>query len=276
MRHAAAIRRERGLPPLRTLGSDLRRVARWQVTVSLAVPWCCLGIYIASAVQGWWPLAVLGVMALSFFTYGSISHDLVHGNLGLPRWLNDALLCATELLAVRSGHAYRAVHLHHHARYPADDDVEGAASRMSLGRTIVEGMILQPRCWRWAVRRGGSSRGWIWFEGAACAAIIIASVVLVPFTIIPAVYVALVIAGSWIIPLITSYIPHAPDAADPLKQTRLFRGRLLSWIAVEHLYHLEHHLYPQVPHHHWAELARRLDPHFERAGLQPIHPGAKR
>lgn len=33
--------------------------------------------------------------------------------------------------------------------------------------------------------------------------------------------------------------------------------------------HLEH-FYPQVPHHNWPELARRIDPHFARAGLRPL------
>jgi beta-carotene hydroxylase len=78
------------------------------------------------------------------------------------------------------------------------------------------------------------------------------------------------IMGSWIIPLITSYLPHNPTGTTPLWQTRLFRGRVASIIAMEHLYHLEHHLYPSVPHHHWPELARRLDPFFKAAGVEPI------
>jgi beta-carotene hydroxylase len=53
-------------------------------------------------------------------------------------------------------------------------------------------------------------------------------------------------------------------------QTRLFRGQVLRWLAFEHLYHLEHHLYPQVPHHRWPELARRLDPFFAEAGVPAI------
>jgi beta-carotene hydroxylase len=40
-------------------------------------------------------------------------------------------------------------------------------------------------------------------------------------------------------------------------------------VFLELTYHLEHHLYPQVPSHRLAELARRLDPFFERAGVQP-------
>ncbi len=34
---------------------------------------------------------------------------------------------------------------------------------------------------------------------------------------------------------------------------------------------LEHHLYPQVPSHHLAELARGLDPFFEQAGVRVWH-----
>src|SRR5690606_21175048 len=137
---------------------------------------------------------------------GSISHDLVHGNLGLPRRLNEVLLCVTELLAVRSGHAYRLAHLHHHARFPAEDDIEGAASGMGLGRTILDGLTLQPRVWWWAIGRArGRDRAWVWGEGIACVAIVVASLTLVPLTILPVAYVGLVIAGSWIFPLATSY-----------------------------------------------------------------------
>src|SRR5206468_835812 len=48
------------------------------------VPWGCCGGYFRFAGLGWWPAAVLAVAALSFVTYGSTSHDLVHRSLGLP------------------------------------------------------------------------------------------------------------------------------------------------------------------------------------------------
>ena len=64
--------------------------------------------------------------------------------------------------------------------------------------------------------------------------------------------------------------PHDPEGKDELRQTRAFRGRVLSMIALEHLYHLEHHLYPAVPHHNWPELARRLDPFFRSSGVRPL------
>lgn len=60
------------------------------------------------------------------------------------------------------------------------------------------------------------------------------------------------------------------DGSGRAASTGLFRGKIASLIALEHLYHLENHLYPMVPHQNWPKLARRLDPYFKTAGLTPI------
>src|SRR5215216_2208711 len=133
------------LPPLAELGLDLLKISRFQRAWAVLLPFACAGLYFTFAWLRLWPLAVLALMYLSFVTYGSISHDLVHRTLGLPRRLNDVLLTVVELLAFRSGHAYRLAHLHHHARFPHDDDIEGAAAKMPLLRTLAEGIIFQPR-----------------------------------------------------------------------------------------------------------------------------------
>jgi len=54
-----------------------------------------------------------------------------------------------------------------------------------------------------------------------------------------------------------------------LTQTRTLRGHLVPAVFLELTYHLEHHLYPQVPSHRLAELARRLDPFLARQGVRP-------
>lgn len=256
-------------PSLDRLGRDLLAVRAWRITISLVTPFLFAIGFFVFALNGHWGLAVVCTMLLTFFTYGSISHDLVHRTLGLPRALNEILLCAIELMTFRSGHAYRFSHLNHHARFPAADDLEGAAAGMTWWRSLLDGVTLQPRLWLFAFRRG-RDRSWIVWEGSGVLLLLAASVAAVPSTITPMVYAALMILGSWLFPLITSCIPHDPNGDTELTQTRLFRGRVLSVVALEHLYHLEHHLYPQVPHHNWPELARRLDPHFARAGLRPM------
>jgi beta-carotene hydroxylase len=258
------------LPSLADLGADLLRIGRARRVVTLIIPFACIALYIAFASLRLWPLAVVTLMYLSFATYGSISHDLVHRNLGLSRRWNEAFLTLIELLAFRSGHAYRLAHLHHHARFPYDDDIEGAAAKMSFGRAVLEGVIFQPRIMVWAARRSGRSRPVVILEIALVLGLLAACAGSIVVTPIFAVYAALMIMGSWVIPLVTSYVPHDPAGPTALRQTRRFRGKVASIIALEHLYHLEHHLYPQVPHHNWPKLARRLDPYFEAAGVRAV------
>jgi beta-carotene hydroxylase len=258
------------LPQMCELGVDLLSVSSWRRLFSLSLPvfWC--GAYFLFALWDCWPLAVLALIALSFVTYGSTSHDLVHRNLGLPRPMNDVLLALIELLALRSGHAYQAVHLHHHARYPHPDDIEATSAGRSWWRALAEGIVFQFRIWFWALRNAKHARAWIVGEGVVCLALIGLAAALYPVTAVFLVYVTLMVMGSWIIPVVTSYLPHDPQAKNILFQTRVFRGTLASVLAMEHLYHLEHHLYPSVPHHNWPKLAKRLDPFLAKAGVKPI------
>jgi len=50
------------------------------------------------------------------------------------------------------------------------------------------------------------------------------AVITLPFSPVLLVYVAMMKMGSWIIPLVTSYLPHDPHGADEISQTRAFRG----------------------------------------------------
>jgi beta-carotene hydroxylase len=258
-----------GLPPARHF-ADLTIISTRQRLVTLVLPFGCSALYFVCAALGWWVPAVGALMALSFLTYGSISHDLVHGNLGLSKRTNRFFLSVIELLALRSGHAYRLVHLHHHARYPAPDDIEGAAASMTLWGALREGLTYTLKLYRWALRHARADRAWVVGEGLACLGLVAVALGLALYgSYTFPLYVLLLTLGSWLLPLITSYMPHRPREADALRQTRLFRGRVASLVAFEHLYHLEHHLYPGIPHHHWPELAQRLDPHFAQQGLTP-------
>lgn len=256
------------LPSLRELGDDLLRVSPLRRVITLALPFICMGGYAVFAWLGWWPLAVLSVMALCFITYGSSSHDLVHRTLGLSPKFNDFMLSLIELLSLRSGTAYRLSHLQHHRSLLASDDIEGSVAHGSLMKAILCGPTMQIQLWRWAWAKHKPMRPRLLIEAIGVMAIVAAGVMATRWSIAPAVYVALVVAGSWIFPLITVYIPHDVAGGTELTQTRRFRGLLVRLIAFDHLYHIEHHLYPAVPHHHWKTLADRLDPHFERAGVK--------
>ncbi|MFK7821442.1 MAG: fatty acid desaturase [Planctomycetaceae bacterium] len=257
-------------PTLGELGHDLLKITKWQRVRGLTTPFVASAMYWVFASFGYWPLAVASLVVLSFVTYGSISHDLVHRTLGVSPRVGRIFLSLIELLALRSGHAYRAIHLHHHARYPHDDDVEGQAAKMSFWRAIAEGFVFVPRTTLWALKHAKTDRTWIICETIVVCVLIVTSIALLPISMVPFGYVALMIAGSWIIPIITSWIPHDPTQEDPVHQTRVFRGFIFRVIAIDHLYHLEHHLYPAVPHQNWPELAKRLNPWLDEQGIEPI------
>jgi len=64
-----------------------------------------------------------------------------------------------------------------------------------------------------------------------------------------------------------SYLEHAGTGTGLFQDSRTRISRFFSVVYFFNNYHLEHHLYPQVPSHHLKELAARLDPFFDRAGV---------
>jgi beta-carotene hydroxylase len=259
-------------PSVRELGSDLLTLSRFQLLTTILVPFIFFALYFVFAINDYWIAAILCTMGLSFTSYGSTSHDLVHENLKINKRLNSALLILLELACIRSGHAYKVSHLYHHKRFPHEDDVEGAASRMGLIRTLLEGIIFQFKIYFWAVTHYKNSSFYklIIAEGMVILLILSFCIYSLTFTYVFFVYMCLMIAGSWVIPLVTSYAVHTPEGPHELKQTRLFRGTFFSVVAFDHLYHLEHHLYPMVPHKNWPKLASRLDEYFKREGIEPV------
>lgn len=259
-------------PRISELGIDLLKLSAFKLCLTILLPFLFFGLYFFLALNSYWIAAIVCTIALSFTTYGSTSHDLVHGNLSILKSLNEILLSFIELICFRSGHAYKVAHLYHHKRYPNDDDIEGAASRMTFFRSLLEGIIFQFKIYKWSLKQDVSKsiKRWIIAEGILVTVLAGWCVYSLTDTPVYFTYLCLMIMGSWIIPLVTSYAVHTPEGKDELHQTRLFRGWFFQIIAFEHLYHLEHHLYPMVPHKNWKKLADRLDFYFQRKKIKPI------
>ncbi len=92
---------------------------------------------------------------------------------------------------------------------------------------------------------------------------------LLPWTPAILVYALLAILGSWSYPLLTVHLPHRNYGETPLTQTHTLRGRIIPALFLELTYHLEHHLYPQVPSHNLPKLSQRLAPFFRQVGVKP-------
>jgi beta-carotene hydroxylase len=259
------------IPTLEALGADLRATSRAQRRLALARPFLCAAAYALAAYAGLWWLTPLLVF-LVFVAVVTVTHDVVHGAIGLSRRQTDWALFVLGALLLESGHAYRATHLRHHRVFPGSDDPEGDPARLSLLGAIVWGPQFLPRLWCWALARsnpGGSQRRWLIAEAAWALAVPAAGLWLLRWTPAVLVYAALATVGSWVYPLLTVHLPHRHYGATPLTQTHTLRGRIIPALFLELTYHLEHHLYPEVPSHHLPELSRRLDPFLRRAGVRP-------
>jgi beta-carotene hydroxylase len=259
------------IPTLDSLGDDLLTTTQRQRRLALARPFMGVAAYaLASYAHLWWLTPFL--VFLIFVAVVTVTHDVVHGSLGLSRRQTEWALFATGAILLESGHAYRATHLRHHRVFPARDDPEGDPARLTLIGAILCGPFFLPRLWCWAfaqAKSGTAQRNWLLAEAVLAIAVIVTGVILFPLTQAVLLYAALVVVGSWIYPLLTVHLPHRHYGDTPLTQTHTLRGRVIPALFLELTYHLEHHLYPEVPSHNLPKLSRRLDGALRRAGVRP-------
>jgi beta-carotene hydroxylase len=261
------------IPPLDSLGDDLLSTTPRQRRLALARPFVGVAVYgLAAYAHIWWLTPFL--VFLIFVAVVTLTHDIVHGSLGLSRGQTDWALFATGAVLLESGHAYRATHLRHHLVFPARNDPEGDPARLTLIGAILCGPLFLPRLWCWAfaqTKRGRAQRCWLIVEAAWALGVIVVGYWLLPLTPAVLLYAALAIVGSWVYPLLTVHLPHRHYGDTPLTQTHTLRGRIIPALFLELTYHLEHHLYPEVPSHNLPELSRRLDGTLRQAGVRPRH-----
>jgi beta-carotene hydroxylase len=253
------------------LGLDLTLTTPFQRRLALARPFAAVLLFVLACRAGWWWLTPFAVF-LVFVAVVAVTHDVVHRNLGLSRRQAEWALFATGALLLESGHAYRVTHLRHHAVFPGPDDPEGDPARMSLCQSILHGPLFLPRlwCWAWNKQQGNPrQRAWLLAEAFFAISFVGLACVATRWSLGPLIYAILAWTGSWVYPLLTVHLPHRHYGDSPLTQTHTLRGIIIPALFLELTYHLEHHLYPQVPSHHLPELSRRLSSFFARAGIQP-------
>ncbi len=249
---------------------ELLRITRAQILLAISIPFFCAFAYFIFTASGNYFIAAGLLVGLSYFSYPSTSHDLAHRAYRLPKKLNDTLLSIIELLCLRSGTAYRVVHMKHHQCFPAHEDVEGKAAHLTFVQALLYGILFQPKVWLYVFHQKPSARKNLLIELTSIFSIWIIALNFINTIPQLLIYCIVMHISSWTIPVMTSYFPHKAEGSTEHEQTKRFRGTLFSILALEHLYHLEHHMYPMVPHQNWAKLAKRLDPYLDSKGVKAI------
>ncbi|PWF47860.1 fatty acid desaturase [Massilia glaciei] len=267
----AANRRNAGLPNLKALGHDLLLATTFQRTLWPMLPLMTLAAFAGAFTLDWY-LLLPPIMIAHFLVSVTFTHDVVHGAAGVNRRHADWILFGMSLVLIESGHAFRHTHLHHHSHCLDDDDFEGAPARMTLGEALLAGPFYLPRLWLEAIRttKHARERRWMMAELGAALALIAAAVALLQWSGAPLAYFGLIWGGSFLYPLTTAWLPHYKPTDAVLGQARTLRGKLVPALLCNLSYHLEHHLYPQVPSFNLPTLAGRLDPYFAERSYHPV------
>jgi fatty acid desaturase len=202
----------------------------------LGAPLVALAVFRESAVAG----VVFGFAA--YLAAFALSHDLAHGALRFPRRVNEWLLSLSALPMLVSGHSMRLMHLRHHARPLASDDLEGAGAATTLLGAIGLGpknaWALRVEAWRSANRR---ERTFIAFELVAAAALAAFMMGWPAGQAWAAMCVVLALtASAW-----ASHLPHHPPAL--MKRVAVAFAWTGSAVLLSFAFHDEHHQRPKVP-----------------------------
>lgn len=261
------------MPSIGELGVDLLKTTPWQRWQPVPMPF----FYAAGFMVAWhWGAMWLSFIFLVFVFSASTTstHDVLHRSLGLSPRSTEWLLFLLGLPLFESGHSYRTTHLYHHKRFPHDDDLEGEAAHMPIWKVLISGPTFMGRLWFWAWRANRDrpvQRWWLLLEASLAPVSILAGLILLPVSTAFLAYAVAVLVSTFFYPLFAIHLPHR-HFEEGVRWTEAWtcRGRWVPKLFLPLAYHLEHHLYPQVPSHNLPELARRLEPWLVRHGVEPI------
>jgi fatty acid desaturase len=221
----------------------------------LPVPWLFGSLILAA--QEFYPLALTASFVF-FLTGLRVVHGAFHYTLGLPRRATDFVMFAFSLAMLGSMHAVQWNHLRHHRHCLAEDDIEAMGARRSAWGALLLGPRFPIRL-HWAALAGATAaqRRWIAAElGGNLAGAGLVFGLMVPGALW--YHAAAMAVGQCMTAFFAVWtVHHGCSRTGPLART--VRNRVRAAITFSMFFHLEHHLFPQVPTARLHILARRLD-----------------
>ncbi|MFG0317692.1 MAG: fatty acid desaturase [Planctomycetota bacterium JB042] len=235
---------------------DLVPLSAAETAVELVAPLPWLAGALVAAERGLDPLAA--VAAFFFFLAAlRLVHDLMHGNLGLPRLLDHVALTVMSAAMLSSVHAVLVSHGHHHRHTLADDDVEARAARMSGLGAILFGPLFTFGVHLRALRTGSRRQvAWVTADLVAVAAVVVLALASGMRAL--QFHVVAMAAANSLTAFFCVWTVHRGCRADGVV-ARTLRGRVGNRIFFHMFLHLEHHWFPRVPTRRLARLAERID-----------------
>ena len=260
------------------------------------------GSLLYAALGSWWvvPATLLHGTVLTVGTY-ALSHECAHGTAFRTRWLNELVLWISSFFYFEEPYQRRYTHASHHSY----TWIHGKDQQMPFARTPLSfwGWLEEVSCitLTWYEIKAFARNAVGDFSPAVRACTPESELAKIAwsaraYVLAYAGLAALCIFGPWSWPLYLIVIPRlvggpimglvilmqhvemAENQPDILRSTRSFRTNpLMRLIYLNMNYHIEHHLYPNVPFYRLPALNRRIqeqlpepDPGFLRTNWEVL------
>jgi fatty acid desaturase len=265
----AGLRRQR---PMRRLSEIGLFSALWAVGIAAGVE----GLKATGWLAVWLRLGSVACSAAALNAFYLLSHEGHHQLLFRRRAVNHAVNVALCVPLLHSPSAYRVLHeLHHrflggpgdpdeYRNYTDDSRLRWALQwvRLTMG-TLVYMPLIPVVAWR---RAEPMDRRRIAIEYALMSVVWVATFALVPLPVLLQVWLVPGVVVGYI-SAVRALAQHAlTDASDPLLASRSVRSNpVVSFLLLNENYHLEHHLFPEVPSYSLPLLRTALRSRLPRA-----------
>lgn len=228
------------LPPLRLKPA--------QIFIELVRPWLLFALYLFTAAEGWWLLAV--PLAVATCMAGFIQmHDSIHQSLGISKRAHELILSASGLLLLKSGHGLQVTHLRHHGRCLKEDDPEGVCATWPFYRVLLEGPLHIFTMRFYAFRRASHTRRFQIIETIITVFVLLLAIALYVFlkSYVGLVYWAVAALLSATIPVWAAYLPHRLAPEHPAVRSAGRIAQIWTPVVSSFAFHHLHHAFPKVP-----------------------------
>jgi len=216
----------------------------------------------------YWILVSIFASFYFFLTGLRVTHNAFHYCLGLSRRTTDLVMFVLSGLMLGSLHAIQYTHLQHHRHCLGDDDIEGSVAKHGFWEALIKGPLFPFRIHREAIRKANRKTQrwiiaelsmnviwvtavWFWFEvDAFIIALRIHSVMMM---------IAYALSAFFAVWTVHHDTTNDEGEIDHWDNSRTMRSKWKCVVFYNMFFHIEHHLFPQIPTCHLPELAKRLD-----------------
>lgn len=251
-------RGHRALPKI-TIDAATVPPARRLAVLLVVRPIAAAMLFVVTAFHGWWWVAI----PATWLVYGSALtcvHHLIHASLGLSPRARRFWLRHIGLLVAESGHALQVTHLAHHRAGADVPDPEGYIEYATWRQLPFAALAFRYRLMLMGLKMAPAPRRRrIIVELGMHTAMHLASLALLPVTVVPWAYLSLIHVASFVFAVLAGKGPQTNwgrPVDTPFVRVHTALGRLLFF---SHDQHLEHHAAPKVPLPHLRRLRHSID-----------------